>query len=207
MDSYYGQIPSDELLVDTAGRIPAVTSAQLRTVVSRTMSMLRSPLRRRSAVMVAGTGDPGFAATSDSLASELPASYSVTKLDEPAVSHKAARTGLIQAIRKGVTVADFVGHGNLEQWDQNPVLSVGDVARLRPKPPGQLYFGWGCQTAYNVDPTDRALNARLPFKGGAALTLGSTGLDLATPQAELAQAFTANYSRIPMMQRSVKPSR
>jgi hypothetical protein len=195
-DSFYGQIPSDELLVDVGGvpriaigRIPAVNATQVRTIVSRTLAFMKSPPKKRSAVMVAGTGDPGFATTSDALAAQLPPAYTVTKLDQPAATHKAARDGLLRAIGNGTTVADFVGHGNLEQWDQDPVLSVGDVKGLKPHPAGQLYFGWGCQTAYDVDPTDEALNARLLFRGGGVLTLGSTGLDLASPQSELAQAF------------------
>jgi hypothetical protein len=197
MDSFYGQIPSDELLVDNSsgapsiaiGRIPAVTASEVKTIVNRTVSMMRHPSGKRSAVMVAGTGDPSFDTSSDALAAELPAGYGVTKLNEPATSNGAARSGLLKAIQSGVTIANFVGHGNLEQWDQNPVLSIGDVPRLHPNPSGQLYFGWGCQTAYDVDPTDRALNARLLFGGGAALTLGSTGLDLAQPQSELAVTF------------------
>lgn len=196
MDSYYGQIPSDELLVDrngapglAIGRIPAMTPSQVTTVVSRTLAVISHPVRPPVAVMSSGSGDPEFQATSASLAAELPSGYTVRTANEVAAGHKAARQTLLDAIKAGATLVNFVGHGNLEQWSQNPLLSISDVKKLHPSTAGQVYFGWGCQTAYDVDPTDMALNARLLFDSGAVLALGSTGLDLAQPQSELAQDF------------------
>jgi hypothetical protein len=195
-DSYFGQIPSDELLVDShgvptlgIGRIPALTSKEVKAAISNELWLITHPGGHQAAVMATGLGEPDFATTTAALAQELPPGFAVTAADETVQGHRQARKLLLAGIRAGDRVVDFVGHGNLDQWSQNPLLSVTDVGSLRPKDRGQAYFGWGCQTAYDVDPTDRALNARLQQSGGAAITIGSTGLDLAPPQSELAEAF------------------
>jgi hypothetical protein len=105
------------------------------------------------------------------------------------------RRSLLGAIDRGARIVDFVGHGNLEEWGYPPpLLSVQDVPRLRSPAPA-LFLGWGCQTAYDVDPGDEALNARLLFASrGAAVAIGSTGLDLAEPQSRLAvELFKAMF--------------
>jgi hypothetical protein len=199
-DATFGWIPSDESLVAVRGgapmvaigRVPAASASEVRRWVDRTMRFLqRSPRRVRSAVFAAGGADPSFAATSDRLASLLPPDYRRIRAYAGGSIGTPARRTLLSAIDRGARIATFVGHGNLEQWGAGgPLLSVRDVPRLRDAR-GGLFLGWGCQTAYDVDPTDRSLNARLLLGpgGGAVLAIGSTGLDTADPQARLAVAF------------------
>lgn len=200
----FGQIPSDEQFVARSGggpglaigRIPAVTAAQVSTVVARTLAFVRKAPASPLAVFAAGGGSAAFAATSDALISTLPAGIHAERLYQAALGPARARTRLLRAIGGGARLVDFVGHGNLEQWGNPPsLLTVQDVSALHDQANPGLYLGWGCQTAYDIDPTDEALNARLLFAGGAALTIGSTGLDDATPQAELARRFFADLFR------------
>jgi len=191
----FGRIPSDWAYVGTSpvgiGRIPAVNADQVRIAVAKSLLYLRSG-GRTQAIFTAGGEEPDFAQTSDALAGLLPSTYTVAKAYNKPTGARKVRVILRAGIDRGAKVVDFVGHGNLEQWGMPPsVLNVGMVPKLRNKTQPAVFFGWGCQTAYDVDPTDQALNARLLFaqNGGAALTLGSTGLDDADVQAVLARDF------------------
>jgi hypothetical protein len=82
----------------------------------------------------------------------------------------------------------------LLQWgNPPPLLTVGEARKLTTGAPG-IFLGWGCQTAYHIDPTQLSLNVSLLFQpnSGAFVTLGSTGLDLAQPQAVMAKHFYAD---------------
>jgi len=191
----FGRIPSDWAYTGTSpvaiGRIPAVNAEQVRVAVAKSLLYLRSG-GRTQAIFTAGGEEPDFAQTSDALAGLVPASYTVAKAYNKPTGARKVRVILRNGINGGAKIIDFVGHGNLEQWGMPPsVLNVGMVPKLRNRTQPAVFFGWGCQTAYDVDPTDQALNARLLFaqNGGAALTLGSTGLDNADVQAVLAKAF------------------
>jgi len=191
----FGRIPSDWAYVGASpvgiGRIPAVNADQVRVAVAKSLLYVRSAGRTR-AIFTAGGEEPDFAQTSDALAGLLPSSYTVAKAYNKPTGARKVRAILRNGINGGAKIIDFVGHGNLEQWGMPPsVLNVGMVPTLRNRAQPAVFFGWGCQTAYDVDPTDQALNARLLFaqNGGAALTLGSTGLDNADVQAVLAKAF------------------
>jgi hypothetical protein len=196
-DPNFGQIPSDELYADAAtvpqvalGRIPAVTADQVRVAVTKTLDILRSRPSHLRALLAAGGGDPSFAQSSAALAGLLPAVYSREQTAVDNAGPQQARNTLLQGINGGATLVNYVGHGSLEQWGQPPaLLTVDDVSHLANAAPS-MFLGWGCQTAYHVDPSDASLNARLLFAShGAFLTLGSTGLDLPQPQADLAEAF------------------
>jgi len=191
----FGRIPSDWAYTGTSavgiGRIPAVNADQVRVAVAKSLLYLRSG-GRTQAIFTAGGEEPDFAQTSDALAGLLPSSYTVAKAYNKPTGARKVRVILRDGINRGAEIVDFVGHGNLEQWGMPPsVLNVGTVPKLRNRTKPAVFFGWGCQTAYDVDPTDQALNARLLFaqNGGAALTLGSTGLDDADVQAVLAKDF------------------
>lgn len=191
----FGRIPSDWAYVGTSavgiGRIPAVNADQVRVAVSKSLLYLRS-VGRTQAIFTAGGEEPDFAQTSDALAGLLPSSYTVDKAYNKPTGARKVRVILRDGINRGAKIVDFVGHGNLEQWGMPPsLLNVGMVSKLQNRTKPAVFFGWGCQTAYDVDPTDQALNARLLFaqNGGAALTLGSTGLDDADVQAVLAKDF------------------
>jgi len=191
----FGRIPSDWAFVGTSavsiGRIPAVNADQVRIAVAKSLLYLRSG-GRTQAIFTAGGEEPDFAQTSDALAGLLPSSYTVAKAYNKPTGARKVRVILRDGINRGAKIVDFVGHGNLEQWGMPPsVLNVGMVPKLQNRTKPAVFFGWGCQTAYDVDPTDQALNARLLFaqNGGAALTLGSTGLDNADVQAVLAKDF------------------
>lgn len=195
----FGQIPSDELYAGGSkgprlaiGRIPATTPAQVQTVVTKTLDYLKASSVSRQAVFAAGGEDPEFDQSSNDLIGLLPPNYTPDRVFVSGLGAKGARERLQKDIDAGAGIVNFVGHGNLEQWGQPPaLLTVGDIPHLASRQSPSVFFGWGCQTAYDVDPTDQALNARLLFaaNGGAVLTLGSTGLDFAQVQAELAHQF------------------
>ncbi|MDQ2741852.1 MAG: C25 family cysteine peptidase [Chloroflexota bacterium] len=191
----FGRIPSDWAYVGTSpvgiGRIPAVNADQVRVAVAKSLLYLRS-VGRTQAIFTAGGEEPDFAQTSDALAGLLPSAYTVAKAYNKPTGARKVRLILRDGINRGAKIVDFVGHGNLEQWGMPPsLLNVGMVPKLQNRTKPAVFFGWGCQTAYDVDPTDQALNARLLFaqNGGAALALGSTGLDDADVQAVLAKDF------------------
>jgi hypothetical protein len=195
----FGAIPSDELYAGGSkgpqlaiGRIPATTPDQVQTVATKTLEYLNSSAVSRHAVFAAGGEDPEFTQSSNDLVGLLPSTYTSDRAYVSSLGAKAARDQLQKDIDAGDGIVNFVGHGNLEQWGQPPaLLTVGDVPHLTSRQSPSVFFGWGCQTAYDIDPTDQALNARLLFaaNGGAMLTLGSTGLDFAQVQAELAHQF------------------
>jgi hypothetical protein len=208
-DATDAEIPSDEAFVDSPsgpfagiGRIPALTVRQVRAAVSKTLHVLRHPPARPLAVFASGQEDPGdgFQAASRALAGILPQPYAIDTADVHASGRRAARSDLLSELGHQPLLVDYVGHGNLEQWDISPpLLKKSDILALRNGTSPGFFLGWGCQTAYHVDPTDASLNTRLLFSpsAGAFLTIGSTGFDVLQPQAELASAFFSELFRDP----------
>jgi hypothetical protein len=199
-DDYYGQIPSDELYAGgtagptvAIGRIPAITVEQVNVAVQKTLAVLQSGAGSHTAVFAAGDEEPDFEQTSQELAANLPSDYTVTDAYEHDNSSATAKSTLLTSIDAGTLLVNYVGHGNLEQWGNPPaLLTVGEARKLSTGTPG-VFLGWGCQTAYHIDPTELSLNVSLLFQpnSGAFLTLGSTGLDLPEPQAVLAKHLYA----------------
>jgi hypothetical protein len=197
-DPNFGQIPSDEWYVDGAsgptvaiGRLPALRPTDVRVYVGKALALLRAKREPLRAVFASDRQDPEFRQISDALASLLPAGARARHADAGTIGAKAARGRLLAGIAAGDRLVNYVGHGSLEQWGSPPgLLHTSDARTLPSGSVPALYLGWGCQTAYHVDPTDLSLNAALTLASrGAVAALGSSGIDAADPQAELARSI------------------
>ncbi|HZT97297.1 MAG TPA: C25 family cysteine peptidase [Chloroflexota bacterium] len=190
------------------GRLPALSVTQLRTEVNRTVNFHSwLPAYKSRAVFTAGygssssycgqTGDPTFADTSTQMAAALPKGFSVSAYyDNGDTSHDdAIKQDLMKSWDAGQEIVNFTGHGNLTEWSScGGILKAPDVSLLTNSDKPALVFQWGCQATDYLDPRaasnlDLQLLNAVDSKGnptGAVLTLGSSGEDLAVPQATLA---------------------
>jgi hypothetical protein len=189
------------------GRLPAVTASELRTEVSRSIhfrSWVKSYRRRATFVSGFGTSvnygqscaDPAFPSASDEMASDLPSAWMVNKAYEDGnhADDLANHDRLLALFDQGQEIVNYMGHGNLRQWSCLPALTSNDVPSLTNVNRPAAVFQWGCQATDFVNPRlsnidslllEAQRNGRVT---GAAVTVGSTGLDLAYPQAQLAGA-------------------
>ena len=187
------------------GRLPAVTTSGLQTEVARSIgwaSWVRS--YEKTATFVSGFGsagdyggscaDPQFPSASDGMASHLPASWTISKAyeDGTQADDVANRSRFLTLFDRGQEIVNYVGHGNLQQWSCLPELTSADIRSLTNTNRLAAVFQWGCQATDFVNPQLpnidslllQARNAGRPT--GAAVAVGSTGTDLAYPQALLA---------------------
>ena len=128
------------------------------------------------------------------MASHLPASWTISKAyeDGTQADDVANRSRFLTLFDRGQEIVNYVGHGNLQQWSCLPELTSADIRSLTNTNRLAAVFQWGCQATDFVNPQLpnidslllQARNAGRPT--GAAVAVGSTGTDLAYPQALLA---------------------
>ena len=195
------------------GRLPAVTKSDLQTEVARSInwaSWVHS--YQKTATFVSGFGaavdygaacaDPQFPQASDGMASQLPSAWQITKAYEDGThaDDTANRSHFISLFNQGQEIVNYMGHGNLQQWSCLPALSSADVGSLTNADKPAAVFQWGCQATDFVNPRLPNIDSLLlqARKGssvtGAAIAVGSAGLDLAYPQAVLAGGIDPSAS-------------
>ncbi len=92
--------------------------------------------------------------------------------------------------QEGAWVVSYVGHGSLDLWGKDEVLSSSQVKNLGGDfaPPVVLQFS--CLTAQFAYPADDSISeVMLKDDGGPVLLIGSTSLTLSTHQSPFAEAF------------------
>jgi hypothetical protein len=192
------------------GRLPVLTQSQLATEVDKSIhwtSRLDGLSGYRGTAIFssgfpspidygASCGDPTFQSSSDLMAARLPTTFHITRAYEDGKQSDDAvtRSNFLNQFNAGREIVNFVGHGNLTQWScYPPLLSTSDVGRLSNAGKPSMVFQWGCQATDFAEPRlaniDSALLNAADSHGaptGAVLAVGSSGEDLAVPQAVLA---------------------
>ena len=189
-DNWFVSLDAEDDRPDMAvGRIPASSAAQVADVVAKTLAYegdQKPEAWASRALFVADDKQTDFQKISDSLAAEaLPSSYQVEKvyLGQTSDPHEA----VVKAIDDGVGLVTYVGHGSMNVWAQEKILSIDDASKLRNEAL-PFMMTMSCLVGYFHHPQASSMGEELLFNphGGVVAALVPTSESLASDQSQLA---------------------
>lgn len=191
-DNWFVSLDDEDDLPDMAvGRIPASSAEQVADVVAKTLAYEQDQKPEAwasRALFVADDKQTDFQQISDRLAAEsLPASYQIEKIYLGQSDHPNA--AVLDAIDNGVGLITYVGHGSMNVWAQEKILSIDDAGKLR-NDALPFMMTMSCLVGYFHHPQASSMGEELLFnpRGGVAAALVPTSESLASDQSQLASA-------------------
>ena len=132
-DAAYGDVDDDGVVEMAIGRLPVLSPAELAGVVAKIQayeSLGGAWVDRALFVADNLDGATNFAAESDQLQSALTHDFAVSKVYLDAQTPAAAHDAVVAAIQGGTNYVQYVGHGGLDRFADESVLTNADVAGL-----------------------------------------------------------------------------
>ncbi len=173
------------------GRFPAQSSAQLEVMVKKTIAYETnaSPDWVSRALLVADD-EMRFNDASDWLADELrehgyfPQKLYMTENEE-------IRDAIISSVNHGVSIVNYMGHGGLEVWGDEAVLTTSDVSLLRNGVRLPIFTTFTCLNGFFYHPQVDALAETMlaTENGGIAAAIAPAGRTYTSAQMPLANGF------------------
>lgn len=188
VDPLYADIDGD-LLPDLAlGRFPVRTSAELESVIYKTLAYQNKDY----AATAVFSADQGFKRDSLSLSTPIDSGWNITEAYLEEIGVASARATLIDKINEGVALTSFVGHSSPTNWTYAGLFSYTDAASLTNADRPTIVTQWGCWNTYYVEPQYETLGHQFLLAGnrGAAAVLGSTTITMAYSEEALGELMT-----------------
>jgi hypothetical protein len=139
-----GLSPSDNALADfngdgvpemAIGRLPVLSAQEVEDALDKIENYELSPgTWREEALWLADNAETGgdFPADSDAVAQLLPASIAAEKIYLTPATIDSDRAALMNGLTEGAAFLNFFGHGGLDRFAAEGLLTVDDVAALPP---------------------------------------------------------------------------
>lgn len=199
VDSVYGgETVSDNVIADVdgdgypdvaLGRFPARTTAQLETIVNKTLQYSQNPSEGdwRNRVLFAADGREGlFRETSERLREEyLPAGVEGVSVYPEASSD--ALSQMMPELAEGSFIVNYVGHGSVQQWGRDKLLTTDAVPQITNGDRLPIYINMTCLAGLFSHPNQESLAESLLWstQGGSVAAIAPTSLTLPTSQSKL----------------------
>jgi len=191
-----GETASDAPLADAdgdgradvaIGRWTVSSREEVAALVERTLAYEQGPAAGH-ALFAADASESGFAALAGRLAGAggfAPAATRQLLGPTPA--------DLLSTWNDDVWLATYVGHGSLDRWGKDALLTSADVAGLAPSSAGApIVLQWTCLSGLFAQPQQDSLSETLlRHPQGPVLIVGPTSLTLSTHQEPFAAALTS----------------
>ena len=179
VDPKYADVDGDDVPDVAIGRLPARTSAELASLVDKTL-VYEGLGARRTAVFAADKddGSTSFEGISDGFIGLLPADWTVRRAYVQTMGVTAARQELLDGMNAGPAITSYVGHSSFTKWTQSGLFNATDADNLTNAGAPTAVVQWGCWNAYHVLPAYTTLGHKLLLSGdrGAAAVLGASTL-------------------------------
>jgi hypothetical protein len=199
-DASYGDVDDDGVMEMAVGRLPVLSPAELAGVVAKTRAY--ESLRGDwvdEAVFIADNidGATNFAAESDQLEGALVADFDVSKVYLDASTPTAAHDAVVAAFADGANYVQFIGHGGLDRFADESLLTNSDVAGLSNGGRAPVLAALTCAVNRFELPDYPALGEELvrSAAGGAAAVYAPSGLAQHGAAREFAQRLAAALYR------------
>jgi hypothetical protein len=164
------------------GRLPVRTVEEATTVIQKIVGYARGSAAEpwtQAALLVADANDAfDFEAGSAQIAALLAKGFSVQRINVGQVGFPAARAALLTNLNQGQGMVHYLGHGSVEVWDTEGVLTSADAETLTNGPRLPFVAAMTCLNGFFHDPYTESLAAALltAAQGGAVAVWASSGL-------------------------------
>ncbi len=198
IDTQLMETASDDGLADVngdgfaelaTGRLPARTLAEATDLINKIIGYERTAPAGILLMADESRDGSNFEAASGELKGLLPAAESVEQINRSALTPAEARAELLAALNRGVKIAAYFGHANLDTW-RSEVLTAADAAALENEQSLSVFVNMTCLNGYFNDPQAESLSeALLKAKGGAVAVWASSGMTSPSDQANTHLVF------------------
>ena len=204
-DNRYVTVSGEDIVPDmNIGRLPVRTSTEANVVINKILDYEQSPYSgdwNENVLLVADNADAAgsFDTLSDDIANNyLPAAYRAQKVylgvnypyEDPSV---AAKNAVITAINNGCLLVNYIGHGTVQSWAREKLLSVPYMTYLSNDGKLPMMLPMTCSEGYfhHPDPQYASLAESIlrAEDKGAIASWSPTGLGLAAGHHYLNQGF------------------
>jgi hypothetical protein len=172
------------------GRLPVRTPTQASAIVGKIISYDAEAAGAwtTGVTLITDTDDPSvrFRASSAAVATRVPASFQVNRLDRDVVGAPALRDALFGLVNQGQLIVNYLGHGSTYIWGQSgELLGTADVAASWTPTGSRLPFvvAMNCLNGYFQGIYGEESLAETLLRGGGAVAVwASSSLTDAEPQ-------------------------
>jgi len=193
-DNWFVSLDDDDILPDMAiGRLPVQTVEQAKTVVNKIIAYERNAPTgewRGRILLVADGKEAIFAQRSDVLASEwVPLQYDTVKIYGASTEDPQAQ--IVSEIREGSLIVNYIGHGSIDLWSDERLLSSEQVTSLGNDGRQPLMIMMSCLLGFFAHPERDSMAEELLLaeNGGSIAVFAPSSLTLSSDQAPLNQAL------------------
>lgn len=193
-DDWFVDFDNDGVGELALGRLPVSTVAEADTMISKIVNY--SPGNAmQSALMVADTMDANtnfnFEAASDTLGCLLPASIGVQKVYRGNYAPSDVHDQIVNGVNQGPLLVNFIGHGSVEVWTGDQILSTSDAATFNNGTRLPVFLMMTCLNGYYQNPARESLAESLvrTDAGGAIAVWASSGMTEPVPQFDMSRAL------------------
>jgi hypothetical protein len=194
-DNRFADLTGDGLPDLALGRLPVLTAAELNAYVDKILAYEGSgqPAWASNALMLADNQDGAadFSSDSDRIAGLLPAGSVTDKIYLSSTPVGTARAELLQGIQDGAAWMNYLGHGGLDRFSADGLLTSADVAGLANGSRLPVVTAMTCTINRFAVPGVPSLGELLvkSAAGGAAAVWGPSGLSYHGEARQLAAIF------------------
>ncbi len=182
----YGLFAADTQFAPDAGfavgRLPAATAGELATLVGKIIAYeAAGGPWTKSVVLAADQPDRNagqFPQDSDDLGGLVPAPYDVSRFYLPQMPLRDARAGLLNALNRGAFLLNYIGHGGMDRFASDGLLTVRDAGSLSNGSRLPVVTAFTCIAGRFEMPGYRCLGLALVLQdgGGGIAFWGPTGM-------------------------------
>lgn len=196
-DDWFADFDEDGVAEVAVGRLPVRTPKECEAVVSKLIAYAKAPAGdaeawRREALFVSDDTDLfDFERSTQRLKDALPGAFTAREISLSAAGPIEARSQLLEALSSGQLLVNYFGHGSVEVWAREEILTSEDVLSLENGPRLPVVAAMNCLNGFFHDLYTESL-AEVLLKapgGGAAAVWASSGLTAPHDQAALNEAF------------------
>ncbi len=178
VDDWLGDMDATGLARLMVGRLPVKTPAEAEIVVSKILAYEQAGDAdwKRRALVVADNPDEGgdFDAAASDVLARLPHPERATPIRLSALGPGGARAALLAGMNAGAGLVNYIGHGSVQNWAAENILTSGDAALLTNHGQAGLVASMTCLTGFHHDLYATALGKALVLAPGGAVAVWSS---------------------------------